>query len=68
MTARNGTANGLAATQQNADRSGGAWFPEEDALVLHPGRTTREVALLLGRTTEAVKNRRKKLKTRMETA
>lgn len=68
MTARNGTANGLQATQQNADRSGGSWFPEEDALVLHPGRTTREVALLLGRTTEAVKNRRKKLKARMETA
>jgi hypothetical protein len=65
MTARNGTANGLAATQQNADRSGGSWFPEEDALVLHPGRTIREVALLLGRTTEAVKNRRRKLKARL---
>lgn len=68
MTARHSTANGLQATQTAATRSGGSWFPEEDALVLHPGRTTREVALLLGRTTEAVKNRRKKLKTRMETA
>ena len=58
----NAAARAAAAADRVAATRSGTFTPEEDALVLRPDLTARQVAQLLGRTAASVARRRKRLR------